>query len=372
MKPASMAFRILVISDYRDVNSSRPEAEIFIQLARLGHTVHIITFPQALYYNDRFRSFGIQVFENHPTKKAHLPYIRFLRQFVREGRYDIVHAFNSYGLTNAIWAMVGLSAKLIAYRGYAGQTYWYDPMMYTKYFHPRVDHIICLSDDIRSILAKHMPWGKDKLTTIHKGHDPLWYEHVPRVDRASFGFSDSDILVVCVANVRPFKGIPYLIRSTYFLDPTLPVHLILLGNGYDVGTVKTLIEQSPNRDRIHCLGFRKDSLSIVAACDASVLSSTHGEALTKSIIESMCLGVPPIITEIPGNNGLVIDGVSGWVVPPKDPESLAHTILLMASDRGERKRRGANATEHIRRYFNTTRTVAEFLQLYEKLLAKQS
>ena len=372
MEPAFKTFKILVISDYRDVNSSRPEAEIFVQLAQLGHTIHVITYPGAHYYNERFRSFGIEVFVNHPTYKAHLPYIRFLRQFIRQGKYDIVHAFNSYGLTNAIWAMVGLPAKLIAYRGYAGQTYWYDPMMYTKYFHPRVDHIICLSDDIRSILAKHMPWGKDKLTTIHKGHDPIWYQHIPRIDRSSLGFSNDDVLVVCVANVRPFKGIPHLIRATSFLDPSLPVHLILIGNGYDIGTVKALIDQSPNKDKIHCLGFRKDSLSIVAISDASVLASTHGEALTKSVIESMCLGIPPIITDIPGNHGLVIDGKSGWVVPPKDPEALAHAILLMASDKDERNRRGINATEHIRQHFHTSRTVTEFIRLYEKLLAKIS
>src|SRR5688500_4774227 len=165
-------YKILVISDYRQVNSSRPEAEIFIQLAKSGHSIHILSYPDATYYNERFRSYDIEVIEQHPTRKAYLPYIRFLRKMIREGKYDIVHAFNSYGLTNAIWAMIGLDAKLIAYRGYAGQTYWYDPMMYVKYFHPRVDHIICLRDEIRDILAFHMPWGKSKLGTIPKVENP--------------------------------------------------------------------------------------------------------------------------------------------------------------------------------------------------------
>src|SRR5688572_27979092 len=245
---ALVQYKILVISDYRQVNSSRPEAEIFIQLANLGHEVHILSHPGATFYNERFRQSGIEVIEQHPTRKAYLPYIRFLRKMIREGKYDIVHAFNSYGLTNAIWAMIGLDAKLIAYRGYAGQTYWYDPMMYVKYFHPRVDHIICLSDDIRNIMSHHMPWGKYKLSTIHKGHDPEWYRYVPKIDRSTMEFSDEDILISCVANVRPFKGISYLIRATYSLPPDPPIRFLMIGNGYNVGTVKDLIDKSPYRD----------------------------------------------------------------------------------------------------------------------------
>ena len=361
-------YKILVISDYREVNSSRPEAEIFIRLAELGHKVHVLSYPDASHYNERFRSFGIEVIERHPTRKAYLPDIRFLRQFIREGKYDIVHAFNSYGLTNAIWAMIGLETKLIAYRGYAGQTYWYDPMMYVKYFHPRVDHIICLSDDIRNILSYHMPWGKYKLSTIHKGHDPEWYRYAPKLDRSAMGFNSDDVLITCVANVRPFKGIPYLLQSTYLLPRDLPIQFLFIGNGYGVGTVKSLIDNSPYKNRIHILGYRKDALSIVASSDASILASTHGEALTKSVIESMCLGIPPIITNIPGNDGLVMDGISGWVVPPKDPDALANAIVEMVTNKHERQRRGNNATEHIRKHFHADETVRQFLLLYERLL----
>ena len=367
MSEANEIYRILVISDYREINSSRPEAEIFIRLVQMGHTVHILTHPGATYYNERFRSFGILVVEQHPERKAYLPYIRFLRQFIREGKYDFVHAFNSHGLTNAIWAMIGLDAKLIAYRGYAGHLHWYDPMMYVKYFHPRVDHIICLSDEIRTILSRHMPWGKFKLTTIPKGHDPGWYDYVPRIDRASMGFSENDILLTCVANVRPFKGIKYLMQATYLIPPEIPLHILCIGRGYEVGTVKSLIDDSPLTDRIHLLGYRKDALSIVKMADASILTSTHGEALTKSVIEAMCLGTPPIITNIPGNDGLVEDGVSGWIIQTKDPTSTAKAIIEMAGDPHGRKRRGKNATERILKYFHTDETVRRFLKLYEKL-----
>ncbi len=367
MANAEHSYKILVISDYREIIPSRPEAEIFVNLARKGHTIHILSYPQAEYYNDRFRSSGIIVIENPPQQKASLPCIRQLHQLIRDEQYDFVHAFNSYGLTNAVWAMLGLKSKLIAYRGYAGQTHWYDPMMYTKYFHPRVDHIICLSEDIKQILSRNMPWAKNKLTTIHKGHDPQWYESMVTKDRQELGFNEDDILICCVANVRPFKGIPHLIEATQHLPPEPVIQFLLIGQGYEDEPVNSMIQKSPNFKNIHRLGYRDDSLSIVAACDGLVLPSTHGEALTKSVIEAMCLGIPPVITNIPGNKGLVIDGESGWVIPPADSLALSRAIVALAGNKTERIRRGQNAKEQIRKHFHTNNTVEGLIKMYQRM-----
>ena len=369
MSALQRVFKILVISDYRSVNSSRPEAEIFIRLAQKEHNITILSYPEATYYNERFRSFGIQVIEKHPFKKISGSFISYLRKLVKDNQYDLVHAFNSKGLVNANRALRGLPAKLIAYRGYAGQTHWYDPMMYLKYFHPRVDQIICLSAAIKKILDLNMPWAKNKTTMIHKGHDPAWYQDVLPSDRQAFGFNKEDILLCFLANVRPFKGLPYLVQATHEIKDNPSLHFLFIGNGYEVPSIQKLMEQSPYRDRMHLLGFRKDSLSILAMSDGLVLSSTHGESLTKSVIEAMSLGVAPIITDIEGNKGVVIDGDSGWVVPAKDPTSLANAIDDFASHPLERKRRGENARRHIAKHFHIENTVEEYLKMYERMLS---
>lgn len=360
-------YKILVISDYRTVGSSRPEAEIFIKLAERGHTVHILSHHEATFYNARFRSFGIEVFEQHPTRKISRSFIAFLRKLMRQNQYDMVHAYNSKGLTNAVWALRGFSAKLIAYRGYAGQTDWYDPMMYLKYFHPRVDHIICVSQDIKNILAKNMIGRASKLTNIPKGHDPLWYVDIVPEERESLGFREEDILICFLANVRPFKGLTYLLQATHLLPPTLPIQFLFIGKGYEQPAIQNEMDASPLRDRLHVLGFKSNALPILAACDSLVLASTHGEGLSKSVVETMCLGIAPIITDISENKGLLIDGESGWTVPSKDPAALAKAITDMATNPDERKRRGANAREHMHRHFHIDQTVDAYVELYERL-----
>lgn len=361
-------YTLLVISDYRAVASSRPEAEIFVRLAQRGHTIHIISHPDATYYNARFRSVGIEVFEYPPERKLSFQYISYLRGLVEKYQYDFVHAFNSKGLTNAVWALRGFKSKLIAYRGYAGQTHWYDPMMYLKYFHPRVDHIICVSADIASILNRNMAGGSTKLSTIPKGHDPSWYSDIIPADRAALGFRREDILVTFLANVRPFKGLTYLLQATHLVPSDLPLQLLLIGKGYEEPAIRKEIETSPLRDRIHLLGFRTDAQAIVAASDCLVQVSTHGEGLSKSVVEAMFLGIAPILSDIPGNSGLVKDGYSGWVVPPKDPAAIARALSDMALHPDERKIKGSHAREHMHQHFHIETTVQQYEALYRQLM----
>ena len=128
------------------------------------------------------------------------------------------------------------------------------------------------------------------------------------------------------------------------------------------------MESSPMKDRFQVLGYRSDAKEVVATCDCLVLASTHGEGLSKSVLESMFLGIAPIITDIQGNAGLLENGQSGWVVPPKDPVALAAAINEMASSKSERKRRGANAKEHMRIHFHIDQTVEQYEKLYQRLL----
>jgi len=368
MKKPEPVYKILVISDYRSPGSARPEAEIFIRLAQLGYLVHVISHASATYYNDRFRSFGIKVIEQHPVKKISRPFIKFLRGINEENQYDIVHAFNSKGLTNSVWALLGAKSKLIAYRGYAGQTSWIDPTMYLKYFHPRVDHIICVSKDIEQIMAANMPGRKHKLSTIPKGHDPTWYQEIIPTERNSLGYSEEDVLICFLANVRPFKGLTYLLQATHHLSQGLPYRFIFIGSGYDKPDIQKEIEESPMKDRFQLLGFRSDAKEIVAACDCLVQVSTHGEGLSKSVVEAMFLGIAPIITDIPGNHDLLEPGKSGWMVPIKDPKAIAIALQEMASDSKERKRRGDHARMYMHKHFHIDHTVDEYQKLYRDLI----
>ncbi len=359
--------KILVLSNYRGSSTARPEAEIFIGLKERGHEVTIMTYGDAE-YNHRFEQNDIKVIPFYPEKKREKSSIDFIRKELIAGKYDIFQMFTSMGYLNGIPAAKGLAVKLVLYRGYTGNISWYDPFMYMKYFHPRVDGVVCLVEAIRQIFVKNAPWAKNKFRTINKGHDIDWYKVSDDFDLSSFGVKDGDTTFICAANDRKMKGVVHLLKATHFLEKNAPIHLFLAGNGMEKPEFLNLIDKSPIKDKIHILGFRDNILEIVKACDVFVLASLYGEAITKAVIESMALGKAPLITEIPGNKNLVVDGESGLVVPPANPKALAGGMKTYLEQPELINKYGKAAQNRIQTVFHTSRTVSEYEKFYKDLI----
>lgn len=345
----------------------RPEAELFIGLQGAGVEVTIMTFGEAL-YAERFRQAGIRVIDFHPVNKFDSKEKERIRVELIAGQYDVMHLFNSRAIINGIRAARGLVVKVVLYRGYTGNIHWYDPTAYLKYLHPRVDKVVCIAKATQEFLQRQLFSNKEKAVAIHKGHDKAWYANIGAIKmEAEVGIPNAAFKVICVANNRPMKGIRYLLKATHSLPESLPIHLILVGKDMDAGEGRALIDSSPNRSRIHLLGYRTNVLELVAASDVFALSSIKGEATTKAVIEAMSLGVTPIITSIPGNRELVLNEQCGLVVVPHDPKAIASAILRLYNDRPLTKKLGEMARQHIHQNFNIEHTILQTKALYESL-----
>ncbi|MCB9337349.1 MAG: glycosyltransferase family 4 protein [Lewinellaceae bacterium] len=366
----AMPIKVLVISNYRETASVRPEAELFIGLKKAGLDIEIMTYGDA-WYVEKFRAAGIKVIDFHPQKKLDKAEIRRIRETLVHGGHHILHLFNSKAIINGIQAAKGLPVKVVLYRGYAGNIHWYDPTAYFKYLHPRVDKITCIAEAIEDYLKGQLFFKKEKAVTIHKGHDLSWYQNIKPLDLSGFNIPENAFVATCVANARPMKGIPYLIQSSYYLPPELPIYYILVGKNLNVGKAAILVKNSPHKDKIYFTEYRNDALHIVAASDVFVLSSIYGEATTKAVIEAMSLGKTPVITDIPGNRGLVVNEQCGLVVPPRNPKGIADAILKLYHHRDLCKKYGVEARKHIMEHFNIRNTVEKTRQLYEQMVSKK-
>ena len=360
-------FKILVISDYRDTLSVRPEAELFIRLSKTGVHVDIITYPEAAYI-EQFEKHRIRVLPNHPKRKFDRHFIRFLRNLLKEEKYLILHLFNSSAITNGIISAYGMPVKVVLYRGYTGNVAWYDPASYFKYLNPRVDKIWCIASAIEELLRRQLFFNKNKPVTIAKGHDPEWFSGVGPADLSQFGISNDAFVVACVANARPFKGIRFLLQSTWFLPSGKNIHILLIGRGMDDQSLVKLVAGSPLKDQIHITGYRTDVLDILSASNVFVLPSIKGEATTKSVIEAMSLSITPVITDIPGNRELVSHGKTGLVVPVKNPQAIAEAIIALFENQERCASLGKAARNHIIENFNIKDTVRKIRSLYESLV----
>ena len=169
-----------------------------------------------------------------------------------------------------------------------------------------------------------------------------------------------------MANYRPRKGIELLVEAL----PALPeeVHMLLVGH-MDSRALRRRIAASPASSRIHRPGFLTEAPAVAAACDVAVLPSIKREGLPRSVIEAMAYKTPPVVTDIGGSPELVVDGVSGLVVPARDTAAIARAVRLLYDDPELRNRMGAAARERIRTHFRIEATIEQTEALYRDLVS---
>ncbi|OFY04521.1 MAG: hypothetical protein A2W93_04830 [Bacteroidetes bacterium GWF2_43_63] len=361
--------KLLVISNYSGLNSSRPEAELMLGLKRAGVDITIMT-PAKAEYVPVFEEAGIRVIDFQPRKKFDRSEIDFIRKELIAGAYDVVHLFNGKAIINGLKAARGLDVKVVLYRGYCGNIHWWDPSAYFKFLHPRADAIWCIAPAVAKMINRNKIFGKKNAFCITKGHHPDWYKNVEPLSYSEFDIPENAFVVTMVANARPMKGLKYFIKATYDIVPSVPLYILLIGNGLESNEIKALCERSPMKDRIVFTGYRSDSMRLVKNSDLFVLSSIYGEAICKSVIEAMSLGVAAVITDIPGNRRMVIDGESGLVVPRKNPIAIARAIEYMYNHPDERIKMAGAARQRMQTEYHIDSTIEKMLAFYTKLADK--
>lgn len=363
--------KILVISNYNATLSVRPEAEIFIGLAKKGFDISVMTYGDAPYVH-KFREAGVEVIEFHPEKKFDQHASQFIRRQLKEGKYQIMHLFNSKAYANGLQAAKGLPLKVVMYRGTEANIKWYDVGMYTKYYHPRTDRVICNSRSVEDEFRRQSIRKKtEKFVTINKGHRPEWYQSIPPADLSFFKTNPDTFVLTCVANARRVKGVNYLLKAMRYVKEDADIALLLVGQGLDTPYFKTLASASGFNDRIFFTGFREDAAEMVRASDAFIMPSIGAESLTKAVIEAMHLGTAPIITDIPGNKHMVAHGQTGLVVPPQSPVAIADAVNALTDKPTWCKDMGANASKSITTLLHADRTIEEYAAFYTDLIGEK-
>lgn len=346
------------------MSSIRPEAEMFVGFFRRGHDVTIATDANSE-MAEMYRKAGIRVIDCQPEKKISLSAIRIVRDELKSGHYDILLAMNSKSIPNGAFAAIGTGVKMVTYRGTTGGLYRHDPSAYLTHLHPRVDGIVCVSDAVREDVQKRVWSDRVNVVTIHKGHNINWYDKSP-ADLSEFGITEDDFTLICAVNVRPSKGIPVMLEAVNQLADIHNLHLLLVGRNMEV--YNDLIEKNSMKDRIHVTGYRHDVPELIAASDVLVQPSISGEGLPRAVMEAMAYGTATILTTTGGGKEVAQDGVTGFVVPTRNPDMIAEKIRLLYNDPELLKSMGEKSRARIENDFNNEKTIDAYLEYFQSLL----
>lgn len=129
-------------------------------------------------------------------------------------------------------------------------------------------------------------------------------------------------------------------------------------------TVRSWVEQG----LVEWWGHREDMPATLALATIAVLPS-YREGLPKSLLEAAACGKPMVAADVPGCREILVHGVTGLLVPPKDAAALAAAIHSLLDDPSLRTAMGVAARELVVRSFSVEQVTGQVIRLYRELLA---
>lgn len=225
--------------------------------------------------------------------------------------------------------------------------------------------IICVSAHDRELALKFKVAPPRKLVMIHNGIDPtpLLKAKGDKV-RREFGLGEEPVLVM-VGRLTAAKDPLTLLEACRLLGAKYK--LLMVGDGELLNKVKEFVTRNNLRNKVIFAGQRNDIADILAASDIIVLSS-RWEGLPLVIIEAAMAGLPVVASGVGGIPEMIEDGVTGFIVTPRNPLALAEAIQKLLNDAQLRRRLGSAAREKALREFILERMLTKTHQLYKDIV----
>lgn len=192
-----------------------------------------------------------------------------------------------------------------------------DISTWDRYF-PKLDKIACVSKACWEEFQNKYVEQKDRFTYVYNMF-PIDDIRKKSEEKPGIIFSSEKFNIVTVSRVEnATKGTDRIARVCKMLkEEGLSFHWYLLGDGPDMDYVVEQINQLEIEDVMTLCGARSNPYSYVKRADLSVLP-THTEAYSMTVIESLIVGTPMILTSYPGAGEAIQDGVNGFIVEQDD------------------------------------------------------
>ncbi len=211
--------------------------------------------------------------------------------------------------------------------------------------------------------------GKNsKLIVIYNGIDSSTFKD-DTIDRncirQKLGVNPKQKAIITIANLIPYKGHSDLLDAAiYVLKAYSQAKFFFVGEDRGIlGKLKKKALHLEISDKIIFLEQRLDVPGLLTASDISVLPS-YEEGFSNVILESMAARLPVVATRVGGNAEAVVDGVTGWLVPPKSPVALADKIVDLLKDENKAKAWGRHGHYRVKKKFSIEKMVNAHIKLY--------
>ncbi len=266
-----------------------------------------------------------RIYNLHGIKK-----IFSLLTFIRKNKIDIIHSYllGSNMLGTIVAKLAGIPV-IISDRN-VNLLLNNRQMLLHKTASRLATVITAVAEKVRLInIEQGIP--PDKIVTIYNGVELPKSKTAINIlaKKREMGLDPACAVIGTVATLHHRKGHQYLLRAAAKIVSNLPeVQFLLIGDGPLREELENLTERLNLNHKVIFAGHRDDVSKLLPLIDLFVLPSL-AEGMSNALLEAMATGLPCVTTDVGGNGEVLLDGVTGFLVPAGDSEKLADAALTL-------------------------------------------
>jgi N-acetyl-alpha-D-glucosaminyl L-malate synthase BshA len=352
-------------------------SELGLQLARLGHEIHFISYDRPFripVYQERVYFHKVQVVE-YPLFQ-YPPYSLALTskmvEVANQAKLDLLHVHYAVPHTaSAYMAKQMLEGKIkivTTLHGtditLVGSNPNYMPI--TRYSLDNSDGITAVSEYLR--LETIETFGvTTAIEVIPNFVNPevFYRKRIPN-ERKAFA-PNGEKIVMHLSNFRPVKRLGDIVDAFALVHKEIPSKLILVGDGPERYRAEQHIRENNLGDDVLFLGKQEAIVELFSVADVYFLPS-ETESFGLSALEAMSCQVPVVATCVGGLPEVVVHGESGFLCCVGDVYEMAEAIKMLLQNDRRRKAMGKTARERAITQFHIHDVVAQYEAYYRRLI----
>jgi len=362
--------------------------ELGIELARMGHEVHFISYSQPFRLNGRDE--GIFYHEvpvsNYPLFEFPPYDLALASRMAEVAEYyalDLLHVH--YAIPHSVSAL--LARQMLAARGrrlpFVTTLHGTDITLVglDRSYLPITRHGIQESDGVTSIsdylkektiadfgVSRHI----ETITNFVNCdvYTPIKDEDARAKARLHLARPDEAILLH-LSNFRPVKRVVDTVKIFAQVVKKRPAQLVLVGDGPDRSAAEWLAHDLGISSKVRFLGKQERVNELLPLADILLMPSEL-ESFGLAALEAMACKVPPIATRVGGVPELIDDGETGLLYNVGDVDAMAAGALSLLNDAARLDAMRCAARKAAQQRFCATLVVPQYVRFYEKVLAQES
>lgn len=366
------------ITSYPNVGGSGVIAtELGLELAKLGHEIHFISYEQPFRLNGEkknvtFHQVPINEYSLFKYPDYTLPLSVKMAEVSEQFHLDILHVH--YAVPHATAAILARNLigknvpKVITTLHGTDITLLGEDPSFQPIIQYSMEHscgVTAVSEYLKNKTLQRFKLSKP-IEVIHNFVAVKKPTKDPQIMKQELGILENEKVIIHMSNIRPLKRIPDLLRVFAEVSKTTQVKLLILSGG-DFTPYESLVNELHIRDKIVIKEWVNDIENYLQIANL-LLHTSENESFGLSILEALSFGIPVVATKAGGVVEVMKDGETGFLCEIGDINYLATSVKKILKDEVLAKTIGEKSLQYVQENFSSETIVKKYLDYYYKIL----